>query len=30
VEDAQLEGLLTSRESALDFIRREFPVSGIA
>jgi len=30
VEDAQLEGHLTSREAALDFIRREFPVSGIA
>jgi poly(A) polymerase len=28
VEDAQLEGRLSSREAALDFVRREFPVSG--
>jgi poly(A) polymerase len=26
VEDAQLEGRLTSREAALEFVRREFPV----
>jgi poly(A) polymerase len=26
VEDAQLEGRLTARESALEFVRREFPV----
>jgi poly(A) polymerase len=26
VEDAQLEGRLTSREAAMDFVRREFPV----
>jgi poly(A) polymerase len=26
VEDAQLEGRLTSREEALEFVRREFPV----
>ncbi len=25
VEDAQLEGSLSSRDAALDFIRREFP-----
>jgi len=27
VEDAQLEGRLTSREAAMEFVRREFPVS---
>ena len=26
VEDAQLEGQLPSREAALEFVRREFPV----
>jgi len=26
VEDAQLEGRLTSREAAMDYVRREFPV----
>jgi poly(A) polymerase len=26
VEDAQLEGRLTSREEAMEFVRREFPV----
>ncbi len=26
VEDAQLEGRLTSREAALEFVSREFPV----
>ncbi len=26
VEDAQLEGRLTSREAAMEFVRREFPV----
>jgi poly(A) polymerase len=30
VEDAQLEGRLPSREAALEFVRREFPVPGIA
>jgi poly(A) polymerase len=25
VEDAQLEGRLTSREEAMEFVRREFP-----
>jgi len=25
VEDAQLEGRLTAREAALEFVRREFP-----
>jgi poly(A) polymerase len=28
VEDAQLEGALRSREEALDFVRRQFPLSG--
>jgi poly(A) polymerase len=27
VEDAQLEGRLTSREAAMEYVRREFPVS---
>jgi hypothetical protein len=26
VEDAQLEGRLTSREAAMEFVLREFPV----
>jgi poly(A) polymerase len=29
VEDAQLEGRLASREAAMEFVRREFPVSEI-
>ena len=30
VEDAQLEGRLSLREAAMEFVRREFPVSEIA
>jgi len=30
VEDAQLEGRLASRETALEYVRREFPVEGVA
>jgi hypothetical protein len=26
VEDAQLEGRLASREAAMEYVRREFPV----
>jgi poly(A) polymerase len=26
VEDAQLEGRLTSREGAMEYVRREFPL----
>jgi poly(A) polymerase len=26
VEDAQLEGRLTSRDAAMEFVRREFPL----
>jgi len=28
VEDAQLEGRLRSREEALQFVKREFPLAG--
>ncbi len=28
VEDAQLEGALHSKEEAVEFVRREFPVAG--
>jgi poly(A) polymerase len=30
VEDAQLEGRLGSRDAALEFVRQEFPVRGVA